>query len=942
MTDIPLNFARKLTEIANKEWENGSFLNKVSQITQDLLKFWFEPDFTGIRNKNFHIGQKQAILNTIYAFEVLKTKTLTDLYGNVSSLADESLIDSDFFLQIKGEKYNHPKFCIKMATGTGKTWVLNALLIYLYLNNFTKNFLLVAPGLIVYDRLLDAFLGKQDKDGNRNFNECDIKANEDLFLPEKYREEFYSFIRNSVVQKQDIGRTQTAGGIIAIANWHALNEDETEKTDNFLSPGKSENTHSLDVLDKKFFSGGELEFLTNLPNICVFNDEAHHLGTSGKVDEDEKKWQEAIDKISKDKGENFMQIDFSATPYNVGSGKKRTKYYFPHIIADFELSKAVKEGLVKTIVLDKRKEINSLADEEINFRALRDESNNIIGLSKGQRLMIDAGLKKLKLLEEQFETFKLSNKNPKMLIICEDTKVSPYVVEFLKQKNLSENEVIQIDSGEKSKIGEKEWEKIKQKLFNIDKQKEPKIIVSVLMLREGFDVNNICVIVPLRSSQAPILLEQVLGRGLRLMWREEVIEELKEKNRKNIFELKKEPLNYYDILFVVEHPAFVDFYEDLNKDLIGADTRENPDKNDILGDIILSELKDNYKDYDLFFPIIVKDREEFLKTDEISISNLKKFEGYALENLKKLVPNNKTETFISQEMIEKTSFGEYKVSADIFDAQNYNEYLQKMLNAITSSYLKINANKKNLMPAMQINGNIIMQAIDKFIRQKLFGCVFDPLEGSNWRVLMLAKVPITQHIVGELSKIIYEMHHNIDPSEAIVEKYYFSETTNIIGREKFALNIVKSIYGQTFYPSNKGKLEKDFLEAADKDSKVEKIIKIDNNKHLSACLHYIRQDGMLANYYPDFMLKIGYEIFVVETKGKDRANNTDTKSKERGALDWIKRINELKPEDRMCAEWFYVLLTDTDFYRYTKQNASIKDILDTCKLTRNISEGVLF
>ncbi|MCL2284703.1 MAG: hypothetical protein FWC26_15415 [Fibromonadales bacterium] len=142
---------------------------------------------------------------------------------------------------------------------------------------------------------------------------------------------------------------------------------------------------------------------------------------------------------------------------------------------------------------------------------------------------------------------------------------------------------------------------------------------------------------------------------------------------------------------------------------------------------------------------------------------------------------------------------------------------------------------------------------------------------------------------------------------------------------------MKSIYKQTFYPSNKGKFEKDFLEAADQDSKVERIIKIEHYRHLFACLYYIRQDGMLAPYYPDFMLKIGDEIFVVETKGK-----------ESGTLDWIKRINELKPDDRMNTEWSYVLLTDSDFYRHKKQNANIKEILDICKLTRNISEGVLF
>jgi len=942
MSDIPLNFAKKLTEIVNNEWESGSFLNKVNPITQDLLKFWFEQDFTGIRNKNFHIGQKQAILNTIYAFEVLKTKTLADLYGNVSSIANENIIDSNFLSQIKEEKYNHPKFCIKMATGTGKTWVLNALLIYLYLNNFAKNFLLVAPGLIVYDRLLDAFLGKQNEYGNRDFNSCDIKANEDLFLPEKYREEIYSFIQNSIVEKKDIGRKQTGNGIIAITNWHTLNENESPDED-FLFPGISDKTHNLNVLDKKYFKSNILEFLTNLPNICVFNDEAHHLVTSGKLDEDEKKWQEAIDKISNNKDENFIQIDFSATPYNVGSGKKRIKHYFPHIIADFELSKAVKEGLVKTIVLDKRKEINSLANEEIEFRAVRDDNNKVIGLSEGQRLMLRAGLTKLKILEKEFETIKLPHKYPKMLVICEDTNVSPYVVKFLKQEGLNENEVTQIDSGEKSNIEQKEWDKIKQNLFNIDNHLAPKVIVSVLMLREGFDVNNICVIVPLRSTQAPILLEQVLGRGLRLMWRESIIEELKEKNRDNIFDKRKEPLYYYDILFVVEHPAFVEFYEDLDKNLIGTDSRDTLSKNEVLGDTVNSELKDNYKDYDLFLPIIIKDKEEFLKTDEISISSLKKFEGYGtLEHLKKYIPNDKKETFISEEMIVQTTFGEYKVSGNIFTAQSYNEYLQRMLNSITASFVKISTNKKMLVPTIQINERNIMRAIDKFIRQKLFGCVFDPLEDNNWRILMLAKVPITEHIIRELSKIIYEIHNNIDVSKATIKKCYFSEVDNIIGRESFSLDIAKSIYKRTFYPSNKGIFEKDFLLAADKDSKVEKIIKIYDNKHLFACLNYIRQDGMLSNYYPDFMLKISDKVFVVETKGKDREDTADTKNKEISALDWIKKINELSSEDRMDAEWSYVLLTDKDFYRLKNQNATIKDILENCKLLRNISEGVLF
>ena len=76
-------------------------------------------------------------------------------------------------------------------------------------------------------------------------------------------------------------------------------------------------------------------------------------------------------------------------------------------------------------------------------------------------------------------------------------------------------------------------------MFNIDKYESPKVIVSVLMLREGFDVNNICVIVPLRSTQSAILLEQTVGRGLRLMWREPEYSEEKRENRLQVMVKKK-------------------------------------------------------------------------------------------------------------------------------------------------------------------------------------------------------------------------------------------------------------------------------------------------------------------------------------------------------------------------------------------------------------------
>jgi len=974
--DIPLQFAKELSVIVNKEWEDGSFMEKASPVTQDLLKFWFEPSFTEERAINFHVGQKQAILNSIYVHEIFQSDSVSEMYAAIGSDTSSHFIDADFLFEIQNKKYSHPKYCIKMATGTGKTWVLNALLIWQYLNakyptpdskvKYTKNFLLVAPGLIVYERLLDAFLGKMKEDGARDFTLSDIKANENLFLPDRYREDIYSFVQNSVTEKQEIGRKVTGDGIIAITNWHALQDEEEQEESDIqvagvelddskiiakevlpLSPGRTQG-NELDTLDAQFLRGGMLDYLANLPDICVFNDEAHHIHETKSYGEtSDVEWQKSLNRISEGKGRNFLQIDFSATPYDVtGSGERRTKHFFPHIVVDFDLSTATRQGLVKTFVLDRRKEIAALANEQIDFRARRDENKKVIGLSDGQRLMLRAGLSKLKILEENFITIGTNNspkKYPKMLVVCENTFVTPFVMEFLKMEGLSDDDIIQIDSDQKGSIPADEWAHIKHKLFSLDRQKQPKVVVSVLMLREGFDVSNVCVIVPLRSSEAPILLEQVLGRGLRLMWREPEYDEIKKENRDNIFKLKKEPLNYLDILSVIEHPAYEKLYEDLDKSLMGEDTRENIGRESVLGDIVTAELKEKYTDYDLFFPIIIKEKEETLKGDSISVDRLNALGGWSLEQLKRMVPEDNAERFYSQEMTVMTRFGEYKVKGDIFTAQSYNEYLQKMLNAITGNMARGSSNRrKTTMPLMQIDQNLLVSTVDKFIRTKMFNQPFDPMEGNNWRILIFSGAKIIDHVMMELSKAIYEMQSNLDISEAVVEKNYFSKVKSIVGRKNYALNIVKSIYNMTFYPSNKGGFERDFMLACDADSKVERIIKINENKHIFARFRYLRSDGMLSSYYPDFMIKIENNIYVVETKGADRASNPDVLSKQRGALDWINKINELKPEDRMDSEWSYILLTDTNFYSMQEKGADIKYMLDLCKLSKGQTEGTLF
>ena len=183
-------------------------------------------------------------------------------------------------------------------------------------------------------------------------------------------------------------------------------------------------------------------------------------------------------------------------------------------------------------------------------------------LFRSQRVMLRAGLTKLRKLESDFlETDE--TKNPKMLVMCEDTNVSPFVVDFLLGEGLNDEDVLRIDSDAKGNVKEKEWEEVETRLFDLDHHKSPKVIVSVLMLREGFDVNNICVIVPLRASNAPILLEQTIGRGLRLMWREPEYASIKLEDRKRVLVLHKEPKTYIDMLSIIEHPAFIKFDNEL-------------------------------------------------------------------------------------------------------------------------------------------------------------------------------------------------------------------------------------------------------------------------------------------------------------------------------------------------------------------------------------------
>lgn len=961
-SNISLELAHRLTDVVNAAWKSGEMLEKVTPTTASLLNYWFGEGFCNERARNFHEGQRQAILNIIYLHEVMGENCVMDAYQGIIP----ELMDRADLAQLAKPKYQMPKYAVKMATGTGKTWVMHALIIWQMLNarhedvesgRFTQKFLIVAPGLIVYDRLLDAFCGRKKRDEEyRDPQTNDYYMNQEVFIPERYRDEVFSFIQNNVVTKEDgIGRKTTGEGLIALTNWHLFENQMEEKEQDEdvddsstvtpseiisdllpIRPGKSAG-NDLGMLDRRALGGTELEYLAGLKDLMVINDEAHHIHEIKRNGETEEvEWQRGLNAISATKGTRFIQVDFSATPFDTkGTGEKQVKLFFPHIIVDFDLPMAMKQGLVKLLLLDRRQELTDL--ENLDYNAERDEQGKVVGLSEGQRMMLRAGLTKLNKLEEEFLKNDAS-KNPKMLIVCQDTTVSPFVEEFLKSEGLEEEDIVTIDSNKQGEVKDEEWQEIKKKLFDIDRYKSPKVVISVLMLREGFDVNNICVLVPLRSSQAPILLEQLVGRGLRLMWRESDYIDIKREDRLRVLKNHQPPRTYIDTLSIVEHPAFIKFYDDLQDQGLVAVDEGDVGVGGATGDVLTVGLREDYGKYDFQWPVILHDSIDEFEDAEIDLDDLEPFTMYPLPLLRKFLAKE-GETFVSQESLTKTTFGKYKVTANLFNASGYNEYLQKLLRVVT---LRFENCRRQGFPTIQINGAQTVQVMDWYIREKLFSAPFNPFQGNDWKILLAKDGIVTKHIVEQFAVAIYKMQNRLTTINAEVSHTDFSSLRAIKMRESYSMEVQKCIYPRLGYPSHGGGLEKAFIEFLDRDAEVERFLKINENGHSFAIIFYVRKDGLMATYHPDFIVATGDKVYLIETKGDDKVDDVNVRQKQTATVEWIKKINALEPGDRMNRTWEYVLVGESVFYSLSGSGATITDICNMCKVSYSVATGNLF
>ena len=146
--------------------------------------------------------------------------------------------------------------------------------------------------------------------------------------------------------------------------------------------------------------------------------------------------------------------------------------------------------------------------------------------------------------------------------------------------------------------------------------------------------------------------------------------------------------------------------------------------------------------------------------------------------------------------------------------------------------------------------------------------------------------------------------------------------------------------GETYL--EKGEFEKDFLLFFHRQSEVEAFIKIVEFKHTFASIPYIRVDGLMAHYCPDFMVRTKACIYIVETKADKDITDANVRQKQKATLGFIAQLNGLNPDMRNNKEWKYLLLSDAKFYMLSKNGASFEDIAKVSELSKAVVSGNLF
>ncbi|MEI7577900.1 MAG: DEAD/DEAH box helicase family protein [Armatimonadota bacterium] len=849
------------------DWRHSGY-EGASETTKTLLNHWFETahedDF------RYHFCQREAVETIIWLAEVKRYLIPSDLFSSILPEEDKRYTA---LTNIKPEDDLWARYCSKLATGAGKTKCMSLVMAWSYFHSlyesnsiFPRHFVVVAPNLIVFDRLKD------------DFESAKIFYS-DPILPPEFRDDF-----NVQVVMQDDSGAGSYQGTIYLTNIHRLfpkNSDNENSVGNSSLLGPTVNKNQV-------FKVGEVlrNRISAHPSVMILNDEAHHLH------DPESAWNEAIDAIhhqSLTKGNRgvVLQADFTATP------KHNNGDLFRHIVSDFPLGEAVDAGIVKVPVIGRSEEIKANDAAGDAFEKYR--THLLLGYQQYQYMWEEWSKVRKPILFVMCETAQAANEiaaklnnderfpllNGKVLNL--HTRLEGKIV----TRNPGKNEWKEFVYSE-SKLKDDDLKEIRRWSADLDKAESPyRCVVSVLMLREGWDVRNVTTIVPLRpyTAKSNILAEQTLGRGLRRMER-------------------PGPDAAFERVTVVEHPSMLALYnEELEQEGLEIGEIDLDERKPQTVPIFIDPKKDAEK-LDIVIPQVSDSIETTVTLNEI------KFEQIEAQFKKissgKLPVGKAKDGAIKFE--ERTLFTDEVVKSYEIDR-----------GLLAQGYTAVSVFVKVLERACRLQGShaTLSPLVQRFIEETLFDRKVNLYQGEVDH--RLGDIDVREHIEATFAPLIKsqtnkETKRKKQSSGFALSSWRAFQATQSQKRpcdeaEKTIFNLVAC--------SNY--FEAEF--AAFCDDCLDVVAFAKNTGPQKLAIDYLSMNGRPSLYWPDFFVKSAAGInYLVETKGQE---DTSVALKAKAAIEWCKAATHGDQK------WEYAFIPQYLFDQNTEP--SLEGLLRACE-----------
>lgn len=824
------------------EWRAIDYLG-ASATSKSLLNWWFRTPHilaNGQADFQYYFAQREAIETIIYLHDVIGFVDKFDLMrfdssGNVTA----GMFDETW-----------KRLVVKMATGAGKTKILSLVLVWSFFHklyeadsDLARNFLVIAPNIIVLDRIYKDFKGL------RIFHQ-DPAIPDNGFDGHNWNEDF-----QLTLHLQDDIRVASSVGNIFLSNIHRVYSDNT-------SSPSADDEDSKDYFLGEKVTGAANEskidlgtIVRDIDELVVLNDEAHHIHDSTMA------WFKSIQDIHnrlrlKD-GHLSLQVDVTATP------KHNNGAIFVQTIADYPLVEAISQNVVKHPVLPDAASREKLQERQsAKFTEKYADYLNLGVLEWRQAYAEHAKLRKKAIL----------------FVMTDDTRNCDDVARYL-ENNFAElkDAVLVIHTKKNGEISEsasgksaEELQMLREQANTIDDFDNPyKAIVSVMMLKEGWDVRNVTTIVGLRAYSAPsgILPEQTLGRGLRKMYGGDVEE----------------------IVSVVGTNAFMEFVESIQAEGVTLERRAMGEGTKPKAPLVIEVDSHNEKKViqalDIHLPLLAPKlhREyENLKTLDIKSMGHQpvEYKEFSLEEQRKIVFKDIT-----------TSQVVHVTELDSENGMNYR--------SVIGYFARVLMHELRLVSGY----DILYKKLKDFISLELFGKDVD-LDSLN-TIRNLSEINATRTVLTHFKKSINLLTIREKHGAEIKDVLRISETRPFVVKDQDYTLPKKSVFNKIVGDSH---YELEFANFLDNCSDVASFAK--NYLAVRFKLDYVNASGDLSNYYPDFIVKLtDGRIIIVETKG---LVDLDVPLKMKRLRDWCEDVNKLQSE----VKFSFIFASQNDFNTY--------------------------